>query len=143
MTIWTGVIYGLCLSSERCVPGLLRRAQPCLLLPQVRLHTSLTSVDSANFRTGTVLAESSSGVRLREILGKRLSLEYPDDTRFVIAADGSEIWMDWSPPNEYEDALTYLMGPVLGYVLRLMGTVSLHASAVAVEGRALAVVGPA
>jgi hypothetical protein len=42
-----------------------------------------------------------------------------------------------------EDTLTYLLGPVLGMVLRLRGLTCLHASAVSLGGRALLVCGPA
>jgi hypothetical protein len=144
MATSTGVIYGLRLSSDRLVPGLLRPSHASHLLPQVRLHTSLPFAESSPSEPRFVLAEWPRGVRLREVPGTKLhSLEYRDHTHFMISHDGAEIWMEWSPPNEYEDALTYLLGPVLGYVLRLMGTVSLHASAVAIEGQALALVGPA
>ena len=41
-----------------------------------------------------------------------------------------------------EDASTYLLGPVLGLVLRLRGITCLHASAIDVGGHAIAVIGP-
>jgi len=40
-----------------------------------------------------------------------------------------------------EDAATYLLGPVLGLLLRLRGVTCLHASAVALADRAIAFVG--
>src|SRR5262249_9196929 len=40
-----------------------------------------------------------------------------------------------------EDACIYLLGPVMGFVLRLRGTVCLHASAVAVDDCAIGLVG--
>jgi hypothetical protein len=42
-----------------------------------------------------------------------------------------------------EDAATYLLGPVFGLLLRLRGTICLHASAVAMGGQAIALVGAA
>ncbi len=68
---------------------------------------------------------------------------YGDGTRFVIDQTGSEVWATWPAPLTLADAATYLLGPVLGFVLRLRGRVCLHASAVAVAGRVLALVGPA
>jgi hypothetical protein len=42
-----------------------------------------------------------------------------------------------------EDTATYLLGPIFGLVMRLQGVPCLHASAVAVEGRAVVLLGPA
>ena len=42
-----------------------------------------------------------------------------------------------------EDTATYLLGPILGFVLGLRGTHCLHASVIAVEGKAVALLGPA
>ena len=49
----------------------------------------------------------------------------------------------WPDSSTLEDAATYLLGPVLGFVLRLRGITCLHASAVAVGDRAIALMGPA
>lgn len=66
---------------------------------------------------------------------------YRDGTRFVIAADGSRVSASWSPESTIEDTATYLAGPILGFVSRLRGRTSLHASAVVVNGQAVAFVG--
>ncbi|MBA3757231.1 MAG: hypothetical protein H0X02_13890 [Nitrosomonas sp.] len=42
-----------------------------------------------------------------------------------------------------EDTATYLLGPVLGFILRLRGHTCLHASAIAVGDAAIALLGPA
>jgi hypothetical protein len=66
---------------------------------------------------------------------------YGDGVRFAVDRDGREVWVDWPETSSLEDAATYLMGPVLGYVLRRRGIVSLHASSVAVGDRAILFVG--
>ena len=66
---------------------------------------------------------------------------YGDGVRFAVDRNGREVWMDWPESSSLEDAATYLMGPVLGYVLRRRGMVSLHASSIAVGDRAIALVG--
>jgi len=66
---------------------------------------------------------------------------YEDGARFAVSHDGREIWADWPDGYAIEDACTYLMGPVLGFVLRLRGVTCLHASAVAINDRAIALVG--
>jgi hypothetical protein len=75
--------------------------------------------------------------------GRYFHFEYPDKTVFVIDAAGSRIWATWSDASTVEDTATYLLGPVLGFVLRLRGITCLHASAVAIQGQAVAFVGPA
>jgi hypothetical protein len=68
---------------------------------------------------------------------------YADKTEFVIDRAGREIWTTWLEPLTLEDTATYLLGPVMGFVLALRGLVCLHASAIVVEGTAVAFVGPA
>lgn len=66
---------------------------------------------------------------------------YSDGTDFLIAADGRRVWTRWRAPNALEDTATYLLGPVLGFVLQRHGIYTLHASAVVVDGRAIALAG--
>jgi hypothetical protein len=70
-------------------------------------------------------------------------LHYRDDTKYVVDAQGTHIWGAWPETVTTEDALTYLVGPVLGFALRLRGVTALHASAVAVDGRCVILVGDA
>jgi len=70
-------------------------------------------------------------------------LLYSDETAFVVDAIGTEIHAEWPGSSTFEDTLIYLQGPILGFALRLRGVTCLHASAVAVDDRALAVVGSA
>jgi hypothetical protein len=67
-------------------------------------------------------------------------IEYCDGTRVIVDARGARVWAVGGVPD-VEDTATYLLGPVLGFVLRLRGVNCLHASAVAVGGRACAFVG--
>src|SRR5215472_3718202 len=66
---------------------------------------------------------------------------YRDDVRFAVERHGREVWGDWPENYSLEDACTYLLGPVLGFVLRLRGVTCLHASAVAVDGQAVVLAG--
>ncbi len=68
-------------------------------------------------------------------------LDYFDGMKFWVDRDGKSVWADWSGTLTTEDAATYLLGPVLGLVLRLRGFTCLHASAVAVKDSAIAFVG--
>ena len=75
--------------------------------------------------------------------GSYFRLSYGDGTTFVVDRLGSRIWATWSGASTVEDTITYLLGPVLGFVLRLRGITCLHASAVAVGEQAIALAGPA
>lgn len=68
---------------------------------------------------------------------------YADQTQFVVDRAGREIWTTWLEPLTLEDTTTYLLGPVMGFVLLLRGLVCLHASAIVVDGAAVAFAGPA
>ena len=68
---------------------------------------------------------------------------YADGTEFLLDSDGGELWATWPENMTLEDTATYLLGPILGCLLRLRGVTCLHASAVLIEGRAVALVGPA
>jgi chloramphenicol 3-O-phosphotransferase len=70
-------------------------------------------------------------------------IDYIDGTRFVIDEHHHIIWCDWAAPFTTEDAVTYLVGPVLSFVLRLRGVLALHASAVVVDDAAVLLLGGA
>lgn len=70
-------------------------------------------------------------------------VQYSDGTIIVIDANGSAVWATWLEPATLEDTAAYLLGPSLGFVLRLRGVTCLHASAIAIDGQAVALVGAA
>lgn len=74
---------------------------------------------------------------------QRHYLRYADGTRFYVDAASARIWATWPDPLTLEDTATYLLGPVLGFYLRLRGLVCLHGSAALLDGRCIAFVGPA
>jgi hypothetical protein len=70
-------------------------------------------------------------------------LRYLDGTEFVMDRSASQVWAAWPDTATIEDTAPYLLGPVLGIVLRLRGVTCLHASAVAVDGQAIVLMGDA
>ncbi len=71
-------------------------------------------------------------------------VHYADSTEFLLSEWGSEIWGTWPTQTlTLEDTATYLLGPILGFVLLLRGCTCLHASAIAIDNQAIALLGPA
>lgn len=75
--------------------------------------------------------------------GSLLRLSYCDGTQFWVDRTGKTLWACWSDALSLENTLSYLLGPVLGLLLRLRGVVCLHASAVAFGDYSIAFVGAA
>lgn len=75
--------------------------------------------------------------------GKYLRFSYADQTEFLVDRAGTEVWAKWIKPLTIEDTATYLLGPVMGFVMLLRGIVCLHASAIAIDNKAIALLGPA
>jgi hypothetical protein len=72
--------------------------------------------------------------------GESYVLDYVDGTRIVVARDA--IWMTWRAPLIFDDACTYLVGSAFALLLRLRGAACVHASAISVGDRAVAIAGP-
>ena len=79
----------------------------------------------------------------RLLEGRYYKFCYADGTVFVVDQVGSAVWAEWPEPLTLEDATTYLLGPIMGFVMLLRGVVCLHASAIAIGSEAIALVGPA
>lgn len=70
-------------------------------------------------------------------------LAYSDGTQFIVDGRAERIWGTFRPPLTLEDLVTYFLGPVMGFVLRLRHITSLHASCVEISGKGVALCGEA
>jgi hypothetical protein len=70
-------------------------------------------------------------------------LAYSDIATFLVDRGGHRVVARWATSRTGADAAGYLAGSLLAFVLRVRGSLLLHASAVAVDGRALLFVGDA
>lgn len=70
-----------------------------------------------------------------------LRMSYVDGTVFVINEEATQVWATTPPDQTVEDTAAYLLGPIMGTVLRTRGVMCLHGSAVAINNRAVALVG--
>src|SRR6185295_19915932 len=112
------------------------------------LPTWLHEVSDTHIETSYIADYKSEcgepALRVFRVLdGKYYRLYYADQTEFLVDRAGTEVWAEWSVPLTLEDTATYLLGPVMGFVMLLRGIVCLHASAIAVGDKAIALLGPA
>ncbi len=140
-------VYGLRLSADRPIPG---------LFPDENTHANDLTVHlgglparadiEAEWCHVSELLDGHGEAMLRVARTSNpsgLYFRYGDGTTFIIDDGASALWAAWRAPLTLEDTATYLLGPMLGFVLRLRGVLSLHASVVSVEGQALAFMGAA
>ena len=143
------VAYGLRLAVERTIPGLLPSAIAGASDVGIRLkewRSSWKFSESSPVRTppSSLSATGHPNLRLGVSMdGNYFGFFYGDGARFAVERRGCEVWADWPEDYTLEDACTYLVGPVMGFVSRLRGTVCLHASAVVIGHHAVALAGPA
>jgi len=143
-------IYGLGVIANRTIPGV---PASTITSEDVRISFGslpawLPEVSASQIETSYVADYKSEcgdpALRVFRVLdGRYYRFCYADRTEFLIDEAGSEVWARWSDPLTLEDTATYLLGPVMGFVMLLRGIVCLHASAVAIGNEAIALVGPA
>jgi len=75
--------------------------------------------------------------------GEFFRLSYSDGTQVVTDAQTQRIWGATPTPLTLEDLCTYLVGSVMGFVLRRRGILTLHASCFCIDGFAFALCGSA
>ncbi len=146
-------LYGLWLRSNLPIPGLISLPEAPRLDVRICLGSMpswLNEIPKVQRQIRYVsacqdeLGEPALTVwKLRTADGVYFQLVYPDGTEFLSDLTGSRIWAMWPAPLTLEDTSMYLLGPVLGILLRLRGVSCLHASAVALGERAVAFLGDA
>jgi hypothetical protein len=148
----THSLFGLEISSDQPVPGL-----PIVAAgtgPQAALHLQVTwgrlpswcadgGLDAEPWYVSPFADTTGAPVLVatRERDGAFVRLRFAEGAEFIVDAGGSAVWAQWSAPLTAADAASYLFGPVLAFVLRLRGVTCLHASAVAIGDRAVAIAG--
>jgi hypothetical protein len=111
------------------------RSWPLAPQPAADEDLRYTSESSGNARPNLRIFAAADGRWWR--------LLFADGVQFAVSHDGSAVHADWPALSTIEDAATYLPGSVLAFALRVRGVMSLHASAVCIDGKAVLLVGPA
>ena len=141
-------LFGLDVHSDVALPGVqLRTWSPQEDAAPVNVRLSGDSHDeiATNAEQGILVFESKKNeprVRIEYFPSARFyRFRYSDGIMFDISSDGENVRGSWPSKMSLEDALTYLLGPVFGFILRLRGFTALHASAAVINGYAVAFVG--
>ncbi len=92
-------------------------------------------------RPGDIEQDSSPFALTSYGAGEFFQLAYGHEALFFVDAAGERLWGTCLPPLTSEDVATYLLGPVMGFVLRRRSVMALHASAVCIGGQAVALCG--
>jgi hypothetical protein len=147
---FTYLIFGLQVRSNCSLPGL-QTATAALEESDITLHFGDCPPSAEARNSGaeecvfvSSLQEESGepALRIWKTAGSALRrMDYADGTRFWVEARGRQVWAQWAERSSLEDAASYLLGPVFGFLLRLRGITCLHASAVQCGDRAIAFVG--
>jgi hypothetical protein len=145
-------VFGLHLRSNRPLPGVVTPISPASS-SQVELHLGIRPYPESEVspEKEELIYESSSpseignpGLNLWRVAnGGFLRVAYPDGTQFWLDDKREAVWTTWPKTSSLEETSTYLLGPILGLLLRLRGVTCLHASAVSFEGRSIAFLGSA
>lgn len=145
-------LYGLRVSSNLAVPGLIasRKTEHKTDLT-ISLQEMPAAVSNLPDEAGELWWVSpwieSDGRPSRVIRkldgGAYYRIQYNDGFRFVIDGACTRLWVAWPAHLDECDLSVYLLGPVMGTIMRLRGVVCLHASAVQIGNRAVAFIGDA
>jgi hypothetical protein len=73
--------------------------------------------------------------------GEYLLVRYSDGVEFWLDGGFRRLWAQWPSSSSLENTLSYLVGPIMGLLLRVRGAVCLHASAVNIADRAIIFLG--
>jgi hypothetical protein len=140
--------YGLCLSSGIELP-ILSPAEESTT-PDIGIELGADYLDFRKFdhvfELSYVTAPLIESVNLEPVdvdLQKvAYRITYWGGIEFVVFDSGAQIRMSYPASSNLEDVAAILAGPVLGFAMRLLGVFCIHASVVAIDGYALALVAP-
>lgn len=141
--------YGLNLQANQPIPGLLAQASTSVADVIVCLgesHPDLEQMLPAQeqwYVSSYTDDQGVPGLRIWKLAnGEYFRLRYVDGNEFLIDRSGTQVWVTWPAHGTLREAVSFLLGPILGFILRLRGVTCLHASAIAVGDLAVAFIGP-
>ncbi|MGH9220073.1 MAG: hypothetical protein ACRD1W_12270 [Vicinamibacterales bacterium] len=141
--------FGLSLAANWPIPGLIAEAIPSR--PDIRIwrgeNRRPSDFDAGDEERYYVSDDAEAGIPALQVWkavdGAYFRLRYADATEFMVASTGCEVRAIAPDASTLEDTATYLLGPIIGFAMRLRGVTCLHASVVAIGDHAIALAGPA
>ena len=141
--------FGLGISSDQPIPGLTpvssNNSRPYVAIklgtlpPGISIHGRRKLRYASAFLTPT----GQAALQIWDVQdGKFLLARYSDEVEFWLDRSFRTLWAHWPDSSSLDNALSYLLGPIMGLLLRLRGAVCLHASAVSIGDRSIVFVGP-
>lgn len=148
---WAYSVYGLRLLADASIPGLLPshidtgridiRVWLNRLPPWWERGSEAT--DTVWYRSPVLKEGGQSRLTVWRVKSGWYHLRYINAAEFLVDPEGGEIWCALPPGAAAEDLAPYLAGPIMGFVLRLRGICCLHASAVRIGQKVIALSGRA
>ena len=140
--------FGLSLAANRSIPGLIAQHSHSHPDIAVLIDDAAPRFDAGHHAEEPYYVsdrdDAVAALRVWKAAdGRYFRLRYADDTQFIVAANGREVRAIVPSLSTIEDAATYLLGPVIGFTMRLRGITCLHASVIAMGDQAFAIAGPA
>ena len=146
---WGYCVYGLRVLSDGPIPGLLPSDGTDTIDIRVWLNRMPSWWEEHSKETETVWYTSPAvdGRGQPRLIVWKLNaswyrLLYFDGTEFLVDPTGGELWSRWPTAATLRDTATYLIGPVMGFILRIRGVCCLHASAASTGQTIIAFAGP-
>jgi hypothetical protein len=136
-------LYGLTVAADRRLPGLAESrgdADPDVYV-RFSAQRGHRPADAALPVYASIRDGDDETLRVLRRTDGSFVFRFDNGARFEVSPDAARITARWPARITFADVTAYLMGPVLGFVLRLRGTICLHASAVRVRGAAVAFLG--
>ena len=143
------IVYGLRIAADASIPGLIKspasaepdlkiwlKSEPPWLAECLAMRETLWYVSPEQEEGGKpalTVTKLAAGAYFRFV--------YADGSTFILDGSTTRLWATWPDSSSLQDTAVFLLGPVLGFVLRSRGTVCLHASAVAIGREAIVLVG--
>jgi hypothetical protein len=146
-------VYGLRLCANQPIPGLTVPSRP----GKADVRISFREAEHHHPQpVGAVAVYASPGIaengepyfkvwKYENSMEAYLGIQYTNGkgfTSFLINREGSQVQVAGTKSIPFQDMLTYFLGPVIGCILRLRKVTCLHAGVVAVDGKALGIIGP-
>jgi hypothetical protein len=128
----TYAVHGLVIASELELPELSPSVSDVPLKPDIRVRLGRFSPELKTFETEIPLLSTTDD---------GLLLDVPGAARFAVRP-GCDVTVEMADNPDMELVRLFFFGSVIGLVCHLRGLLPLHASAVAIDGKAIAFCGP-